>query len=326
MKTKILMALKNADGYLSGQELCERFSVSRTAVWKVINQLKEEGYEVEAVRNRGYRLLSVSDVLSAEELKSRFDGHWFGKEVFYYDAIDSTNTQALRLAEEGAPHGSLVVAGTQTRGKGRRGRAWTSEPGSGAWMTILLRPDFPPAGASMLTLIMGMAVAAAAEELSGVHTQIKWPNDVVMNGKKICGILTELSAEPDYIHHVIIGAGTNVNTASFPEELTGRASSLYLESGRRFRLADVIERIGFLFEGYYGKFIVDGDLSGLVEEYNARLAGLGDKVRVLDPKGAFEGIARGINGKGELLVELADKSIANVYAGEVSVRGLNGYI
>lgn len=144
MKTKILMALKNADGYLSGQELCERFSVSRTAVWKVINQLKEEGYEVEAVRNRGYRLLSVSDVLSAEELKSRFDGHWFGKEVFYYDAIDSTNTQALRLAEEGAPHGSLVVAGTQTRGKGRRGRAWTSEPGSGAWMTILLRPDFPP--------------------------------------------------------------------------------------------------------------------------------------------------------------------------------------
>lgn len=326
MKTAILTALKSTDGYLSGQELCDRFQVSRTAVWKVINQLKEEGYEVEAVRNRGYRLISVPEALTAEELMSRFDGHWFGSHVIYRDTVDSTNTEARRLADKAAVHGTLVTAGMQTAGKGRRGRAWTTAPGMGAWMSVLLRPDFAPSSASMLTLLMGMAVAKATEELTGLKAKIKWPNDVVINGRKICGILTEMSAELDYIHHVIIGTGINVNTDSFPEELREKATSLYLETGSRYRLADVIERTGLLFEGYYDVFTESEDLAKLREEYNSRLAGLGDEVRVLDPKENFEGISRGINSKGELMVEMADKSLRSVYAGEISVRGKHGYI
>lgn len=326
MKTEILTALKNTDGYLSGQELCDRFQVSRTAVWKVINQLKEEGYQVEAVRSRGYRLISVPASVTAEELMSRFDGHWFGNHVVYYDSVDSTNTEAKRLADKNAVHGTLVAAGTQTAGKGRRGRAWTSDPGTGVWMTVILRPEFSPPSASMLTLIMGMAVAKAAEELTGLEAKIKWPNDVVLNGRKICGILTEMSAEPDYIHHVIIGVGVNVNIDSFPDELKEKATSFLQETGEEYRLADIIERIGILFEHYYGIFIRTGDLLALREEYNQRLAGLHKAVRVLDPHEPFEGISRGINELGELVVELEDKSVRNVYAGEISVRGRHGYI
>lgn len=261
-----------------------------------------------------------------EELASRFAGHWFGSKVVYYPSLGSTNTEAARLAGLGAAHGTLVVAGEQTNGKGRRGRTWSSPPGTGVWMTVLLRPDLLPAKASMLTLLMGMAVAGAAEEMTDRRTLIKWPNDVVMGGKKICGILTEMNAEPDYIDYVIIGTGINVNTLSFPGEIADKASSLLLQSGRKLRLADVIERTGLLFEGYYEKFLKTGDLSGLADEYNGRLAGLGKTVRVLDPKGAFEGVSRGVNEKGELVVELPDGSRTNVYAGEVSVRGVEGYI
>lgn len=326
MKTEILTALKNTDGYLSGQELCDRFQVSRTAVWKVINQLKEEGYEVEAVRNRGYRLISVPEVLTAEELMSRFDGHWFGKRVVYREKVDSTNTEAKRLSDRDAAHGTLVIAGMQTAGKGRRGRAWTTAPGMGVWMSVLLRPEFAPSSASMLTLLMGMAAAEASEDLTGLEARIKWPNDVVLNGKKICGILTEMSAEPDFIHHVIIGTGINVNTENFPEELNSKATSLYLETGNKYSLADVIERTGLLFEKYYEIFAETGDLTELKDKYNRRLAGLLSEVRVLDPKGSYEGISRGINSKGELMVEMADKSLRSVYAGEISVRGKYGYI
>ena len=195
MKTELLAALRNSDGYVSGQELCETLGVSRTAVWKVMQKLKAEGYEIEAVSNKGYRLISSPDVLSAEELESIRKTSWAGQEIVYYDVTDSTNVQAKRIAEEGGMHGTLVVADRQESGKGRRGRGWDSPKNTGIFMTMLLRPTVKPDEASMLTLVAAMAVAKGIRLYTGLPAGVKWPNDIVINGKKVCGILTEMNTE-----------------------------------------------------------------------------------------------------------------------------------
>lgn len=200
MKAEILKMLRESQDYVSGQQICERFQVSRTAVWKVIKQLKEEGYEVEAVRNRGYRLSSLPDILSREEIVSQIDTVWAGKNVHYFTETDSTNIQAKRMGDQGAPHGTLAAAGQQTAGKGRRGRTWESPADQNIYMSLLLRPEIAPVKAPMLTLVMAYAAAMALRECTGLDVQIKWPNDLVINGKKICGILTEMSTEIDYIN------------------------------------------------------------------------------------------------------------------------------
>ena len=205
MKTEILRMLREADGYISGQELCNKFGVSRTAVWKAINQLKEAGYEIDAVQNKGYILKSAPDIMNQNELKSIMNTSWAGQELFYFDSIDSTNTKAKELAEAGYPNGTLVVSDSQSAGKGRRGRSWESPSGTGIFMTLMLKPDINPNNASMLTLVAALAVAKAISEITGEKALIKWPNDIVMNGKKVCGIITEMSAQFDYINHIVIG-------------------------------------------------------------------------------------------------------------------------
>ena len=218
MKGEILKLLKESDGYLSGQELCERFGVSRTAVWKVINQLKEEGYEIEAVRNKGYILKSVSDVLSKEELESSLKTRWAGKEILYFDRTDSTNIQARLAGEAGASHGTLAVAEIQDGGRGRRGRSWVSPAGVGIWMSLLLRPEIPHFGLDP-DPGHGSGSPEGHKEATGIESQIKWPNDLVLNKKKICGILTEMGTEFMEIKYVVMGTGINVNQEGFPEEL-----------------------------------------------------------------------------------------------------------
>ena len=193
MKTEILKLLRESGNYISGQELCSKFGVSRTAVWKVINQLKEEGYGIEAVKNKGYRLQITPDVLSSSELKSRIQNEWAGRNIYYYEETGSTNIDAKRLGEEGAVHGTVVVADKQNAGRGRRGRAWESPAGKDIYFTILLRPEFPPDKVSGLTLVMALSVAEAVKGCCGQEAGIKWPNDVVLNGKKICGILDRKS-------------------------------------------------------------------------------------------------------------------------------------
>ena len=325
-KAEVLRLLRESTEYISGQELCEKFSVSRTAVWKIMKQLKEEGYEIEAVQNRGYRLLTVPDILSKSEIESRLDGGWIGKQVYFAEEVDSTNTWGKRLAEEGAPHGTLVVADEQTQGRGRRGRSWQSPKGTNISMTLILRPDLEPARASMLTIVMGLSVAQGLKELLKLPVQIKWPNDAVLNGHKLCGILTEMSAQIDYINYVVVGTGINVNLPEVPEELKDIATSLLIETGRRVNRAEVIGAVLRAFARNYESFLVAGDLTGLLNAYNEILANRDRQVRVLDPKEPYEGVALGINARGELLVKKADGSISEVYAGEVSVRGLYSYI
>ena len=325
-KTKILKILRNTDGYLSGQELCEQLGISRTAVWKYMKQLKEEGSELQSVQNKGYCLMEVPDVLGESEIKSRMETQWVGQRVYFYEEIDSTNTQAKRLAEEDAPSGTLVVSDCQVKGKGRRGRVWTSPKGEAIYMTILLRPQIRPDRASMVTLVMGLSVVQAIRNVLGLETSIKWPNDVVLNRKKLVGILTEMSAQMDYIEYLVIGTGINANMTAFSEELKDKATSLRMEMGRPVNRAALIAESMKCFEKNYEIFEKTQDLSGLMEDYQAVLANLNQPVRVLEPGHEYSGIARGINEKGELLVEREDGTVTAVYSGEVSVRGLYSYV
>lgn len=250
---------------------------------------------------------------------------WAGKTVHFAKETDSTNEWAKRLGREGEVHGALAVTEFQNAGKGRLGRRWTAPKGSSVMMSLLLRPEFEPQYAPMLTVVMGLSVAQAIRE-AGVDTCIKWPNDVVVSRKKICGILTEMSVEEGRILYVVIGVGINVNLDSLPEELSDKATSLYLETGNIFDRNRILAGVMEAFENNYEKFTKTCDLSLLKEEYNRMLANLGQPVRILDPLKPFEGIARGINEKGELLVEMEDGRETAVSAGEVSVRGLYSYV
>ncbi len=325
MKEEILRLLRSADGYISGQELCNRFGVSRTAVWKAINQLKEAGYEIEAQQNKGYKLMAAPDLMTEAEIKSLMHTDWVAKEVLYFDTIDSTNIKAQELAEKGYPSGTLVVADKQESGKGRRGRSWVSPSGTGIFMTLMIKPDINPNNASMLTLVAALAVAKAITSVTGEEALIKWPNDIVVNGKKVCGILTEMNAQFDYINHIVVGIGINVHNESFPEEISQMASSLMIEAGgKRFHRAQIIAETMSYFEQYYDTFLKTQDLSALVREYDELLVNRNKSVRVLDPKEPFDGKAMGITPKGELIVDTWE-SRKLVSSGEVSVRGIYGY-
>ena len=326
MKADILKMLRESDDYVSGQQICDKFGVSRTAVWKVINQLKEEGYQVEAVRNRGYRIEVSPDILSEEELESRMKTSWAGQEIHYFRETDSTNVRTKQLGEQGASHGTLVVAGKQDAGRGRRGRTWESPADSSIYMTLLLRPEMEPVKAPMLTLVMAYSVARALGEYEGLEVQIKWPNDIVINGKKICGILTEMSTEIDCINYVVIGVGINVNTKVFPKELETTASSLYLETGHEIRRSTLIVSVMQYFEETYQEFLKRGDLSGIREEYNRLLVNRNREVKILGIKENYHAYALGINDAGELIVRKEDGSEEAVISGEVSIRGPHGYV
>ena len=320
--------LKEADDHISGQQLCEQFQVSRTAVWKVINQLKEEGYQVEAVRNKGYRIIESPDVLTREELSVQIGDatRWAGQEIVCFTETDSTNVRARKLGENGAAHGTLVVAEQQTAGRGRRGRGWESPAGSSIYMSLLLRPEFLPNKAPMLTIVMAYSVATALREQTGLDFRIKWPNDIVLNGKKVVGILTEMSTEIEYINHVVIGVGINVNTEAFPEEICATATSIRRESGKTWRRAELIAAILRQFEVQYERFVKEEDLAYLREAYDAVLVNCGREVRILGEKDGYRAVALGIDDQGELLVRKEDGTVTSVYAGEVSVRGIYGYV
>lgn len=332
MKNHILELLRNHAGYVSGQELCEQFNVSRTAVWKAVEQLKKEGYSIEAVRNRGYRLCeNIGEVFNKAEIDAEMDTKYIGRNSYFYNVIGSTNTEAKRLAEEGACDGTLLVADAQTAGKGRRGREWISPAGANIYLTLLLKPEFQPDKAPMLTLLMALAIAEGikryAEDIEKVKDiGIKWPNDIVINGKKVCGILTEMGVEQDYIQYVVIGAGINVKKQEFSSEIAERAISLEDEFGAVFSRSRLVGYIMKAFEKHYDRFKKTTDMSDVRDAYEKVLVNKGREVRVLDPKGEYDGIAVGINDTGELLVQLEDGSVREIYAGEVSVRGIYGYV
>ena len=275
---------------------------------------EKESYE-EIVTGSIYNETTITDQIHTK---------WAGKTVHFARKTDSTNLWIKRLAKEGAPEGTLALAEFQSAGRGRLGRSWEVPEGTSVMMSILLRPKFEPQYAPTLTLVMGMAVAKAVKSL-GFDVSIKWPNDVVVSHKKICGILTEMGVRDGKIDYAVIGVGINVNIKEFPEEMVDKATSLYLESGKEFDRSQIPGLVMEAFEKYYEKFAATCDLSGLKEEYESILANYNQPVRVL-AKEPYEGVARGITDGGELLVEKTDGTIVAVSAGEVSVRGLYSYV
>lgn len=326
MKHEVLRMIRETDSYISGQEISEKLGVSRTAVWKVIEVLRAEGYDIEAVQNRGYHLVCYPELMTGTEIMSRVKTSWAGTKVYYRKETASTNEDAKDLADDGATHGSLVVTEYQSGGKGRRGRVWTAEKGSTVAMSLILKPDFSPSKASRLTLLMALAVAEVIHHITDLDVKIKWPNDIIVNGKKVCGILTEMSAEPDYINYVIIGVGINVNNTEFPDEIKETATSLLNEKGDRVGRTDLIVGIMDFFEYYYNVYEENQDIADFVDLYESYLVNKDKEVRVLDPKGEYKGIAQGINDNGELIVQKEDGSFVRVDSGEVSVRGVLGYV
>ena len=271
-------------------------------------------------------VMKPEDILTAVKLRRQIGESITGKEIKCYDEVDSTNNEAKRLGENGAPSGVLVTAEFQTAGKGRRGRFWVSQRGSGIWMSFLLRPKILPAGASMLTLTAALAVVKGIKESCGLATQIKWPNDIVSGGKKLCGILTEMSAEPEHIHYVVIGIGINAGQEEFPEELKKKATSLYLETGIGIDRSEVLAAVVHAMDEYYRIFLETGDLSRLKAEYEKHLVNLGQEVVVTAASGDDRGVCLGIDKTGELLLQMEDKTIKRIVSGEVSVRGIYGYV
>lgn len=324
MKEKVLRMLRNSE-FVSGQAISDACGVSRTAVWKAIRGLQEEGCEIEAVRNKGYRLISEPNLLLKSQIASYLDTEWAASELLVFDEVDSTNNVAKIQAEKNAPHGTLVVSDVQTAGRGRRGRPWQSPAGTGIWMSLLIRPDIEPRNASMLTLVMALAVRSGIEQIAGISCGIKWPNDIVGDGKKVCGILTEMSAEPDCVNHIVIGVGINVLDEAFPEDIRDVAASIYGLSGEKINRSQLIALIMKEFERVYAEFIRTQDLSGLLEEYNRYLLNTGREVRVLDPAGAYTGTSQGIDKTGRLIVDTGSE-VKKVVSGEVSVRGIYGYV
>lgn len=333
MKKRILALLRKCDTYVSGQEICDRLNISRTVVWKYIHILQEEGYEIETMKKKGYRFIKAPDCLTSAEIISQLSTKVFAQKTIHYKEVDSTNEEAKRLAENGAIHGTLVVADYQTRGKGRRGKTWLSSKDTCIYMSLVLRPDMETQYASGLTLAAALAVSDGIDRLLEemdervkCRTKIKWPNDIIINGKKVCGILTEMSGELDYINHVVIGMGINVNDDEFPQEIASMATSLKLESKKTQNRAKLVAYIMEALEEYYLLYRKTNDLSLLLEQYNEKLINVNEKVKLIRRGEEQIRIALGADETGALIVKDENDIEEKIISGEVSVRGVYGYV
>ncbi|MBR1597566.1 MAG: biotin--[Lachnospiraceae bacterium] len=324
-RDKIIDMLKGEKGYVSGQEMCDRLSLSRTAVWKHIKALKADGYVIDSVNNRGYRLVSLPDIIDEAAIRSHLHTKWLAGDIVYLPETDSSNIQAKQLGEKGGNNGTVVVTDKQTAGRGRRGRTWIS-PAGNIYYSILLYPDVAVERASMITLIAAMAVARAVRDEEKLEAMIKWPNDVVVNGKKICGILTESSTDMEYIQYVVVGIGINCNQKEFDDEISDTATSISLELGRDVERAKLLAKFFDYFEDYYDIFLETEDFSRLSEKYNELLINKEREVKIIE-KGQQRVLrAVGINDMGGLIVEDSKGNRDTIISGEVSVRGLYGYV
>jgi len=320
MQNKILELLKETKDYLSGAQLGEQLGVSRAAIWKGIQKLRKEGYEIDAITNRGYRLVMGQELYNAVEIQDGLETKIMGRKIFFYEETDSTNTRLRQMVADGSPEGTVAIAEVQTAGKGRLGRAWVSPTGTGIWMSILLRPEVSPSEAPLLTLLAGLSVCHAIGTLTSLNAEIKWPNDILMGGKKVCGILTEMDTEMDQINGIVVGMGINVNTEEFPDELQEIATSLKLQDGgKEVSRTQLVQAILIEFEKVYERYQKEQGFSAFYEEYKARCITMGKEVRVLGRE-PFEGIAVDITPQGELVVRKENGDEVVVFSGEVSIR------
>jgi BirA family biotin operon repressor/biotin-[acetyl-CoA-carboxylase] ligase len=308
-------------GYLSGARLSEMLGVSRTAVWKQIKQLRQLGYRIEALPSRGYQLCAAPDLPLAEELRRGLTARIVGREIRYLAETDSTNRQAYALGEAGAAEGLVVIADRQSAGKGRLGRTWTSPPGVNLYLSVLLRPPLPPQAAPQLTFLSALAVSRAIVAVSGLEPTHKWPNDILLGGCKVAGLLNEMSAESDRIRFVVLGIGVNLNMTvdQFPDDLRTPATSLLLAGGVPVSRAAFGRVLLEQLDSLYAEYLRHGS-APVLAAWEARCDLIGKQVEV-DGQGApLHGMVAGIDRDGALLLTLADGTTERVLAGDVKVR------
>lgn len=308
---------------VSGQALSEELGVTRAAVWKQISQLREMGFEIEACGGQGYRLVSCPDSLMEPVVQQGLHTAWAGKKIVYLRSVDSTNRYARQLAADGAEQGTLVLADEQTAGRGRRGRGWISPAGEGIFMTLILRPHVHPSHVAVLSLQTALAVARAISRACELDARIKWPNDIVCGGRKVCGMLLEMNADEQSVHDVVAGIGINVHQKAFEGDIARTASSLDLLMGRTICRADVVR--AFLEEYEAVDALAKTGTDALMQAYRERSATLGQRVQVISATGSFTGTAMDVTDSGSLIVRTDEGEDREVLAADVSVRGLMGY-
>ena len=326
MRNKILQILRQSGNkYISGEEMAEKLGVSRAAVWKHIKEMRSQGYNIESLARNGYNLREAPDAMLSGEISNGLETKTIGCRIICHEEIDSTNNAAKRLAREGAAEGTVVVAESQTGGKGRLERQFFSPKGKGIWFSVVLRPKFLPQEAPKCTLLAAVAVARAMTEF-GLKPGIKWPNDLLYDNKKLVGILTEMSAEMDGINYIVIGTGINVNIApeEFPEELRSVATSLAQMKGENLPRVKFFQAVLRALDDLYAKVQVEG-FAPVLKEWRQYSITLGQEVKVIGVRDGevYYGKAVDIDDEGALLVDTAEGR-QRVLAGDVSIRPKNG--
>ena len=325
MREKVIKAiLDSGENFMSGEHLSKKLGISRTAVWKHINALREEGYNIESVNKKGYRLAEKpDDILSSENIAYNLPTEFIGKKVIHLDTVGSTNDYAKEIGNK-VSGGTLIISEQQTKGKGRLGRVWKSKSGDGIWMSLIIKPKIEPYKTPFLTLVAGASVVKALSNLD-VEASIKWPNDIIVHNKKICGILTELSAEMERVNYVVIGIGINIKTIDFPDEIKEKATSLYKE-GYKLSRVDIVRQFCIEFEKLYKGYILDGNKQDTLELCRKYSAIIGKQVYVIKNNKRELVKCIDINENGNLIVKEKNGEIQEIMSGEVSIRGVKGYV
>lgn len=303
---------------ISGEKIAAEIGVSRSTVWRWVQTLRSLGVKVKGHARSGYVIEKTPDVLAPSLLRRGLRHTIFAKHIYHFFRIDSTNRVALQLGHQGAPHGTVVLAEEQTAGRGRAGRLWHSERASGIYMTVLLRPEISPTDAPLLTLLAGLAARDAIQEQTGIAPDLRWPNDLLLNGKKIGGILTEMHAEPERIRFVIIGIGLNVNHQRMPEKLADIATSVRIESGRCHSRLELAVKLLRKLENDYNRFLSDGPNAILDRFAEVSTFARGKRVRIANARETFTGTTAGLAPNGLLRVQREDGRTETVVSGDVA--------
>ncbi|MCZ0701876.1 BirA family biotin operon repressor/biotin-[acetyl-CoA-carboxylase] ligase [Natronobacillus azotifigens] len=314
----IELLAKQGGSFVSGQWISETLEISRTAVWKQMKQLEKDGYQFEAVPNKGYRIVEVPHKLSANTIQWGLHTKWLGKEIVHHDRISSTQTTAIEYAQEGCDHGTVIVANRQSNGRGRLSRQWYSDNDQGIWLSVVLRPDISPMKAPQLTLVTATVLAEVIEQISQTTPAIKWPNDLLLNNRKLAGILTEMQAEQDKIHYLVIGIGINVNQSYQEMDLSVReiATSLQIETGKTFHQTTFIQLLLECLERRYQQYLDEGFhlIKASWEQYAYKM---NKEVTYQTGKAKQKGFIRGIAEDGALLMETESGRIDSLYSAEI---------
>ena len=314
----LTLLAENATIVISGARIAKEVGVSRSMVWQWVERLRELGVKVKSQAGVGYFLEHVPDILTPDMLRQRLKGSLFGKRIFHFFKTDSTNRVALELGHAGEPEGAVVLAEEQTAGRGRAGRAWHSQRAAGIYVTLLLRPKLAPVQAPLLTMMAGLSAHSAVQALTGLDVDLKWPNDLLIRGKKVGGILTEMHAEPNQVRFVIVGIGLNANQDKFPVEIASIATSLLAETGKSQSRMELLVRLLREFEGDYNRFLRDGVGSVVARFESISSYARGKRVRVTNGSESYVGTTAGLGPEGLLQVEREDGRVMAVISGDVT--------